>query len=364
MEGKVKIERGTRVYIDPNLVDCPIPTVGRNDAGKNRTVAPGTRLPVEPGNILRAALYKQNDRNQFIDFSCGFLDENYKFVGQTSWNNLKQSAGARLVSYHSGDTMACSGKGCTEVIDIDLQAAKEAFPQARYVIYTAIMWDGTPLSSCNQLFMTLAPTQELGKENGMTISSKNQSGVDRTSEVYNPANVQFKVDITGDNAMSIPMLYDMETGKAMIVNIETKKKDLARLTTNEKHFNLPNGCECLENYATDLALKCFAYSQLNVPTIFDLASICATARGAELVNTPGEADVIFTTDRIVFDDTRPTIEGEELAEQVIVTPFDKDIITAELLPDPKEITMNIERNDQIHTGGRMIDDVDFDFHNR
>lgn len=340
MAGKVQINQGTKVYIDPELVDCPIPTVGRNDSGKNRTVATGTKLPVEKGDVIRAALYKQNDRDQFIDFSCGFMDKNYRLVGQTSWNNLQQRAGGGLVSYHSGDTMACSGKGCTEIIDVDLNAAKSLFPEAKYVVYTAVMWESNPLSSCNQLFMTLAPTQEMGKEDGQNIGKG-------YSKVYDPADVQFKVDITGDGFMSIPMLYDIETGKAMIVNIDTKMKDLRTFASNARHFDLPRGCECLENYTSDLAIKCFAYSQLNVPTIHDLAILYATNRGAEIVQTPGEADVIFATDRMQIDDVRPREEGEELVEQVIVTPFDKDIITAELIPDPKVIDAMVKKEQEM-----------------
>jgi hypothetical protein len=332
MTGTVKIDSNTKIYIDPDLKDCPIPTVGRNDSGKNRTVAPGTRLPVEKCDILRAALYKQNDRNQFIDFSCGFLDKNFKLVGQTSWNNLQQRAGGQAIAYHSGDTNYCSGKGCTEIIDIDLKAVQQKFQQARYVAYTAIMWEGNPLSSCNQLFMTLAPTMEMGKVAGIDLDTKNSK-----ISVYDPANVQFKVDITGDGFMSIPMLYDIETGKAMVVNIDSKNKDFQSVAGNVRHFDLPKGCECLENYATDLGLKCFAYSQLDVPTIYELAMLHAVSKHATFVRTPEEADVIFATDRTEYDDLRVAHDGEELRERVVVTPFDKDIITAELIPDPKTL---------------------------
>ena len=342
--GKIQVDAGTRVYIDKNLVDCPIPTVGRNDTGKNRTVAAGTKLPVHECDILRAALYKQNDNEQFIDFSCGFLDENYQLVGQVSWNNLKETVGGKQIAYHSGDTMACSGKGCAEVIDIDLKTAKELFPKAKYVAYSAVMWDSNPLSSCNKLFMTLSPTQEMGKDKGLPLNTTHRGyGYTKNStekEVFNPANVQFKVDITGDGYMSIPMLYDIENHKAVVVNIDTKTKDFRTIATNPRHFDLPIGCECLENYSTDLSIKCFAYERLDVPTIYDLATIFAEYKGSQIVATPEEADIIFSTDRIEIEDKRDREMNEELAPQIFITPFDKDIITAELIPDPKSISVS------------------------
>jgi hypothetical protein len=331
MTGQVQINQGTKVYIDPALSGCPLPTVGRNDTGKNRTVMPGTKLPVQKCDMLRAALYKQNDRDQFIDFSCGFLDKDYKMVGQVSWNNLQQKANGKMMAYHSGDTMACSGKGCTEVIDMDLNVAKQQFPDAKYVVYAAIMWESSPLSSCNQLFMTLAPTQELGQENGQKLFKSN------AQEIYDPANVQFKVDIVGDAFTAIPMIYDIENHQVMILNIESKVKDLHTIATNPRHFDLPSGCECLENYSTDMSMKCFAFDNLRVPTMMDLARHYIECRGAVMVDTPEQADVIFATDRIVVEDKRPEIEGEEKIAQVIVTPFDKDVVTGELIPDPKSI---------------------------
>ena len=335
MEGKVQIKEGTKVYIDENLKDCPIPTVGRSDSGKNRTVAPGTKLPVQECDILRAALYKQNDHNQFIDFSAGFFDENYNMVGQVSWNNLTESKNGKLISYHSGDTSACSGKGCTEVIDIDLNVAKENFKDARYVAYMAVMWNGTKISSCNQLFMTLSPTNEIGKNNGQKI--------DKSGKVFDPADVQFKVDVVGDKRATIPMLYDMKEHKAIVVNIESKAQDMRTATFNKRHFDLPIGCECLENYHSDTALKLFAYENMDVPTIHDLASLYALYKKANIVESPDKADVIFAIDRMQVEDKREKLVDAEqeveqdVLEQVVITPFDKDIITAELIPDPKQI---------------------------
>ena len=356
MTGSVQIKEGTRVYIDPALQDCPIPTVGRNDTGKNRTVAPGTKLPVEQGNILRAALYKQNDQDQFIDFSAAFFDKNFRMVGQVSWNNLKEAHNGRQIAYHSGDTRACSGKGCTEIIDIDLNAAKSAFPEAQHVAYMAVMWDGNPLSSCNQLFMTLSPTQELGMENGQPLAGKAAHNYSYTNNggqnlAFDPANVQFKIDITGDGRASIPMFYNIDTGKAMVVNMESKFNSISSaVSQNVKHFDLPASCQAIENYSSDIALKCFAYDSMDMPSIAELANYYVEFAGAKLVSKPGMSDVAFMVDRTPFDDIRYHEEGEEIVPATVVTPFDKDVITAELIIDPKSIDIDQRGVEKTHEG--------------
>jgi hypothetical protein len=140
----------------------------------------------------------------------------------------------------------------------------------------------------------------------------------------------------------IMQAYDIETGKAMIVNMESTRKDFSSVTSNQKHFNLPIGCECLENYASDLSLKCFAYDNMSAASIGDLARVYAEYSGATVVPIPELADVVFAVDRTPIDDLRHHEDGQELDPQVVVTPYDKDVITAELIIDPKSIGDAIE----------------------
>ena len=343
MKGKVNIQKGTKVYIDPNLDKCPIPTVGRNDIGKNRTLPTGTQVPVNEGPVLRAALYKQAKENQFIDFTCGFLNKDFQLVGQVSWNNLKQTVDSNTIGYHSGDTMDCS-KGCTEVIDVNLNAAKAHFQDARYIAFSAIMWSGNPLSSCDELFMTMSTvdTQTMGNgEGGKSLHGLKMGD----NSLFDPSLVQFKFDITGNKTVAVPVLYDIVENKAIIMNIEMSKKlnSMESIAREPRHFDLPAGCECLENYSTELAMKCFAAQRPTLASIGMMASTLAIGREAELVDAPEKADVIFSLDRAEFADEREVVEGVDNPERVVITAYDKDLITAELIPDAKAIYEEVQQ---------------------
>ena len=342
MDGKNNIQKGTKVYIDPNLDRCPIPTVGRNDVGKNRTLPTGTQVPVNEGAILRTALYKKAERDQFIDFTCGFLDKDFKLVGQVSWNNLKQKVNGKNIGYHSGDTMACHN-GCTEVIDINLEAAKANWPDARYVAYSAIMWNGVPLSTCDELFMTMATVSE--NEMGKNEKGESLNGLKQGQNVFDPAKVQFKFDIVGDRTTAVPVLYDIVENKAIIMNVEMSKKlnSMESIAREPRHFDLPSSCECLESYSTELSLKCFAAQRPTLASVGMMASTLALNREAEIVTRPEEADVIFAIDRAEFADEREVVEGVENPERVVITAYDKDLITAELIPDAKAIYEEVQQ---------------------
>lgn len=297
-----------KVYIDPALQKCPIPTIGRNDSGKNRTVASGTQIPFgQDTDILRAALYKKGDRHGFFDFSCAFLDENYKMVGQVSWNNLKEDNFA----YHSGDC-ADTERGVTEIIDVNLKTIQERFPSAKYVTYEGMAWGKfTTVNGLSECFLTLSNVNQIQEG----ISGRNP---------LNPQDVKFRVDLTGDSFANIPILYNLEDHTVSILNMSTSKS-LGQFGQPEvhRHFDLPESCVAIENYAGELAQTAY-YVNERLPrektSIYDLAMMNIAARHGELVEDKEQADVIFSIDR-----------EEVNEEQKLVSIYDKDVITTEFM---------------------------------
>ena len=299
-----------KVYIDPALKNCPIPVAGRADSGRNRTVATGTKLPIcKDADVLRAALYKKGEKNGFFDFSAAFLDKNYALVKQVSWNNLKEG-----FSYHSGDC-ADTRRGVTEIIDVDLQKIKRECPQAKYVVYGGMAWEGfTTVNGLDQCFLTLSEVSSIGEGAPKSYAAK----------PLDPKDVRFRVDLTGDSFANIPVLYDLESREVSILNLPTfhRVSDFAAPKIH-RHFDLPKGCEAIENYSGELALTAYYINErliLDKPNIYDLAMMNVEARGGELVENRKDADVIFSTDR------------EEVKEgQKLVSVYDKDIITTEYI---------------------------------
>lgn len=322
----VKNGTGT-IYIDPLLKKCPIPSDGAKEAGASRAVSIGTHLPFKSEGVLRAWLYKQADHDQFIDFSCAFLNEDYQFVGQVSWNNLKE----KNLGFHSGDTPACSGKGCTEVIDVDLKALKEVFPDAKYLAYQVLMWDRVPINSANRIFAAFSPTQSVGHENGKKLERN-------PLDVCNPLDVKMKIDIESEAVNVMPVLYDIDAGELIVLNIPlSSDRQLAKAAaSNKRHFELPPDCEKIEKYASDFAMMCYAVEHAAQPTIADLAQRYALYGGYEETEKPEKADVIFLADRKdIADHRKPSETGEERGAQRIITPFDRDVIMGQLIPAPK-----------------------------
>lgn len=327
---QVPIKKGTRVYIDPNLSDFPIPTDDRAATGKNRLLSPGTKVPMAQGDTLQVSLYKKNEYDQFIDHSFVVLDEYYKPVLQGSWNSMKNVVDDKLISCFSGDSCNCR-QGVTETHEIYLDTLKEKVPSAKYIAFSALMWDGNPLESCSELFMEAATFNRTERE--MKPLEK-ESAID-------PKDVQMKLDITGKGTTAIPMLWDVDAGKMIVVNVElsrTKRhNDLNSALTVPLHFNLPSSCEALENYQTEVASKCYAANRQTIANIEMLASCMVEGKEAVRIDDPTQADVIISSGRIEYEDKRPTLEGQEKPERKVITGYDKDVILTAMIPDAKAI---------------------------
>ena len=301
-----------KVYIQPELKNCPVPVVGRSDSGKNRTVAIGTKIPLgQDRDILRAALYKKGPRDGFFDFSCAFLDEKYSFLGQISWNNLKEN-----FAYHSGDCDDTT-RGVTEIIDVNLSGIKNTVPGAKYIVYEGIAWDNfTTVDGLTECFLTFSNVSEVGE--GIKGAGKNP---------LNPADVKFRVDLTGKAYTNIPVIYDIEDNTVTILNMAThnhlEQFGKADPPDTHRHFDLPPDCQAIENYAGTLAQTVYYIDKRLMQdkvSVYDLAILNVEARNGVLTDRKDKADVIFALDR------EPVRKGQKL-----VTIYDKDVINTEYM---------------------------------
>lgn len=301
-----------KVYIQPELKECPVPVVGRSDSGKNRTAAAGTRIPYgRDKTILRAALYKKGPRDGFFDFSCAFLDNNYRFCGQISWNNLKEN-----FAYHSGDC-ADTTRGVTEIIDVNLSKIKETIPKAKYIVYEGIAWDRfTTVDALTECFLTFSSVDKVGEY--IRKAGRNP---------LNPADVKFRVDLTGKAYANIPVIYNIDDNGITILNMATHNHldqfGAVDPPDTHRHFDLPATCLAIENYAGVLAQTVYYINERlmqDKASIYDLAMLNVQARNGVLTNKKAEADVIFALDR------EPVKKGQNL-----VTIYDKDVINTEFM---------------------------------
>lgn len=268
-----------KVWLDPLLIDCPLPSQQRSASEGLFNVARGTRLPLEPLAVLDNDETKDTLRlfvywvGRDIDLSASFHDENGRMIEQVSYTHLKSD---RYQAYHSGDITSAK-KGASEFVDINLPAAAE---HARYLAMNVLVYSGVNFAEHETCFV-----------GWMTRAKPN------SNEIYEPKTVQQKLDLTQECRNVIPVVFDLQQRKAIWTDLPTSR--------NGFYYN--NNVE--NNYASiEQKLNAMVNTQHKL-SLYELLELHAQARG-ELVETRDEADMVFA-----FDGT--------------VTPFDVNTINAE-----------------------------------
>jgi stress response protein SCP2 len=189
-----KLKSLGKIWINPKLENCPLPTQQRSSSKSIKTVARGTRLPFGDLNggseTLRFFVYWIG---QDIDLSATFHDENFKMVEQVSYTNLRSSSDSEILSVHSGD-ITQAPNGASEFLDIDIKKALET--NVRYVVMSINSFTQQPYCNIPECFA------------GYMIRQKPNSG-----EIYDPRTVQNKFDLASDTKIVCPMIFDLHEMK-------------------------------------------------------------------------------------------------------------------------------------------------------
>lgn len=242
-----------KVWLDPELMDCPIPSQQRSATTALRNVARGTRLPMGDKGTLRFFIYWQG---QDIDLSATFHDEDYTMIEQVSYTHLKSSG---YEAYHSGD-ITRAPKGACEFIDIAINTASN---KARYVAMNVLVFSGPTFaehSICYAGWMTREKP--------------------RSNEVFEPASVKQKIDVRATCRNIIPVVFDLQERRAIWVD----------LATSSNAFHYANNVES-NRASIEEKLKAIVESR-NKLSLYELFELHAMARG-ELVTDKEEAETIF-----------------------------------------------------------------------
>ncbi|KKL78643.1 hypothetical protein LCGC14_2022780, partial [marine sediment metagenome] len=114
-----KLDSLGKVWVDPILKECPVPTQQRSASEGLFQVARGTRLSIDDETTLRFFIYW---KGRDIDLSATFYDENFENLGYISYTELRS---AKYKAYHSGDIVNGS-RGASEFIDVSIDDAVTA----------------------------------------------------------------------------------------------------------------------------------------------------------------------------------------------------------------------------------------------
>jgi hypothetical protein len=101
-----------------------------------------------------------------------------------------------------------------------------------------------------------------------------------SGEIFEPTTVVNKFDLTSDTQITIPVVLDLVTREAIWCDL-----GLA-------HF--PYAVNNVENNKISMQTIARSIAELSKPNLYDLFTLHAHARGTEMVETPEEADTVFS----------------------------------------------------------------------
>lgn len=180
-----------------------------------------------------------------VDLSATGFNSDWEYVTNLSWTSLNS-----LKCQHSGDVQSAPN-GASEFIDINLDSFREN--KIRYVVMNVFSWTGQKF----QDFECFA---------GVMVRNNPNSG-----EIYEPKTVQNKFDLAGDTTVNMPMILDLETNEIIWADVSFGSESGRRV----------------ENSTKKVALMGKSLLQMNIqePNLFDLFTLHAKARGAEVSET-------------------------------------------------------------------------------
>lgn len=270
-----------KVYVDERMKRYNVPFSQRSASKALHTIVRGSRVPMEEGDTVRFfTWWKEGTVNGIptgrvdIDLSAVMYDHNWQYVEHISYTNLRSS---KYRAVHSGDIVAAP-KGACEFIDLHIPSIVEY--GGRYIVASLHSFTMQPYCELPECFA------------GWMMRKKPGSG-----EIFEPATVANKIDVTADTRIAIPVILDLVERTVIWTDLSLTRH--------------PDFCNNVEGNQKGMVLIGKAMTTLQKPNLYDLFMLHAEARG-EVVATADQAGTIFSVD-----------EG--------VTPYDIEQIMAEYL---------------------------------
>lgn len=246
-----------KVYVDPALKGVAIPFALRSSSESLDTFGRGTRFQLdEDKGTLRFFIHWKNVPGGWgtdIDLSSIGFNDNFEETGYISYYNLRDGSGA-----HSGD-ITNAPNGASEFIDIDIEKALAR--GTRYLGMVVHSYSRNPFTTVPECFA------------GFMSRENVQSG-----EVYEPASVRGKADLTVEATQAIPYVFDLKTREAIWVDVTMPSRSSGQVNL---HTNLSN-----------ISLAVQAFVSRKPVDLYELFTLHARSRG-RLVSSPENADVSF-----------------------------------------------------------------------
>ncbi|UHA73074.1 TerD family protein [Paenibacillus sp. 481] len=270
-----------KVYIDRQLHDFNVPFSQRSASKSLHTVARGSKLVIEAGHTIRLfTWWKEGTVNGTptgrvdIDLSAVMYDEHWNYVEHISYTNLKSST---YRAAHSGDITSAPHGAC-EFIDLDIDSILKS--GGRYVVASLMSFTDQAYCNLPECYV------------GWMLRDRPKSG-----EIFEPATVVNKIDVSADTQICIPVILDLAARKVIW-------SDLALRNHPEYHNNV-------EGNQQGMVLMGKAMTTIAKPTLYELFHLHALARGV-MVDNREEADTVFSVTEGITPYAYETIIAEYL----------------------------------------------------
>jgi stress response protein SCP2 len=261
-----------KVYIDPALKDVLVPFSQRSASKTLRTLVRGSKLAFgnEKDTVRFFIWWKDISKGKVddyydsgrvdLDLSAVGYDANWNHKGHIAYYNLREN-----FAVHSGD-ITSAPKGASEFIDLDIPRAIKS--GLRYVVMTVHGYTEQNFSDLPECFA------------GFMLREKAQSG-----EVYDPRTIVDRADLTSGNRDCVPLIIDLVERKVIWCDAAMSAEPRNSYGYGRQHnvASTRGGIELLGK----------AFTSIKKPTLFDLLSLHAEARGT-LVTDEKKADVVFS----------------------------------------------------------------------
>ena len=236
-----------KVFIDDSMKMVALPIQENTSMGGVGVLPKGTRIPFEPGKKIRAFTYweKVND----IDLSAIGITHDGEQI-EFSWRTM-YNAQSSAVTYSGDQTSGFHGG--SEFFDIILPAFKEKYPSLRHLVFCDNVFSNCTFDKC----ICTA---------GYMMRDEKDSG-----EIFEPKTVESSFRITCDSRFAYLFGIDLERNEFVWLNI-----------ARDSNLNVAgaSSAEFLLDYM----------DVTNVINLYDFATLLAS----EVVESPDEADVVFS----------------------------------------------------------------------
>jgi hypothetical protein len=262
-----KLPRMGKVFLAEDLKGVVLPFNRRGDSATAQPVVKGSRYPINPlTEVVRLFVWWKGYID--VDLSAVLLGENFDYVEQVSYTNLR----SRKV-VHSGDVQSAPN-GATEFIDFDIADLRQQ--GIRYVAIAVISYRGQAFNEfpCFAGFM---------ERDGLKSGAR-----------YEPESVRLKFDIDTNSTSHLPLAFDLETRELVFVDLTQQAG---------RHQGVAGQGD---RYAA--ATRSVLETTQRKPTFHDVLFAHALARGT-IVSTREEADTVYELDGLDIE----AIMGEMLA---------------------------------------------------